>query len=611
MKKIVRLLTLIFLLIIPTSLATANTLDFKDVSQTFWAYHEIQWAQENQLVKGYNDGSFKPNNTLTESQLLVILFNYFQLQEDEVLSPEHWADGLYQLASKYGLPLNGYKSIKARDSAVTRGTLAQVLAKTQGENSDLEQSVDWLYESGITTGRTHIKGTKMEQYEPSGVITRAQTAVFFKRLSDLGITQYLGLPSEETPPSIPWEDNRITLNIPDFHPGKAYFPANDQNAVHPSNSNWNGVSRFSGPEEIQALWDISFDYDGGPSTIRTLSNPPVIGSDGTLYIQEGYLYSSSSLGYFYAISSQGELLWKYRIGTNSISPVIGDGGIIYTVGEDSIFAFYPNGTIKWQKPLNGFHGTIALGKNNTILVGSRNINGDGCQLIAYDTNGKIKWTFDDFENPANKLGSKSPVVAADGTIYIFDNWGYLYAISETGTLKWHIKTNANTGELSLGSDGTIYIAAVMVRELDYLTNGAILAVTPDGKIKWKNTQMEPTKNTHIITSDSNVIFVAGHYKVVAMNRDDGQIIWEYLYDDDFGSSSMAADKDGKLYILWRLYNGRDEIMILDLNGRILDRMKFFNKEEEFDSGLVIGHDSSIYFSVAHSDYNKLYKLGEK
>ena len=44
-----------------------------------WAAEEIRWAKENELVKGFPDGSFKPNQGVTRAAICVILFRFFKL----------------------------------------------------------------------------------------------------------------------------------------------------------------------------------------------------------------------------------------------------------------------------------------------------------------------------------------------------------------------------------------------------------------------------------------------------------------------------------------------------------------------------------------------------
>ena len=44
-----------------------------------WAKGSIEWATEKGLIKGYPDGSFKPNNPLTRAEVCAILERFYEL----------------------------------------------------------------------------------------------------------------------------------------------------------------------------------------------------------------------------------------------------------------------------------------------------------------------------------------------------------------------------------------------------------------------------------------------------------------------------------------------------------------------------------------------------
>lgn len=44
-----------------------------------WAKGSIEWAKEKGLIKGYPDGSFKPNNPLTRAEACAILERFYEL----------------------------------------------------------------------------------------------------------------------------------------------------------------------------------------------------------------------------------------------------------------------------------------------------------------------------------------------------------------------------------------------------------------------------------------------------------------------------------------------------------------------------------------------------
>jgi N-acetylmuramoyl-L-alanine amidase len=51
------------------------TQPYPDVDSARWSANKIQWAKENNIVKGYPDGSFKPSDPVTRAELVTVLQN--------------------------------------------------------------------------------------------------------------------------------------------------------------------------------------------------------------------------------------------------------------------------------------------------------------------------------------------------------------------------------------------------------------------------------------------------------------------------------------------------------------------------------------------------------
>ena len=49
---------------------------FSDVSQGVWYAKAINWANQNQIVKGYEDGTFRPNDDIVRQDIVVLLYRY-------------------------------------------------------------------------------------------------------------------------------------------------------------------------------------------------------------------------------------------------------------------------------------------------------------------------------------------------------------------------------------------------------------------------------------------------------------------------------------------------------------------------------------------------------
>jgi len=87
----------------------------------------------------------------------------------------------------------------------------------------------------------------------------------------------------------------------------------------------------------------------------------------------------------------------------------------------------------------------------------------------------IRWRF---QADADYIQAR-PAVAADGTVYVIDVYGHLYALAPGGGLKWVFNASSSGfGNVSVGADGTIYTGSTTI----------IYALAPDGTLKWQFNQ---------------------------------------------------------------------------------------------------------------------------
>ena len=140
---------------------------------------------------------------------------------------------------------------------------------------------------------------------------------------------------------------------------------------------------------------------------------PVIGADGTIYLPRK--------GAMDAFTPDAKRLWTYDVSDRLTSPSIGDDGTLYFGSDDGkVYALSSGGQLKWKFAAAGAIRTPpALTSNGEIIFGSADHN-----LYALDSFGKLKWRF--------TAGGQvfSPNVAADGTIYFQCADGKLYAIQD-------------------------------------------------------------------------------------------------------------------------------------------------------------------------------------
>jgi sugar lactone lactonase YvrE len=176
---------------------------FSDVSVEYWAREEIHFLYENMIIKGYEDGTFKPTNTVTRAQAAIMLSRALDLNAEKVENPnfEDVREDFYaydEIASVYaeGIMLGNDGKFKP-NTPLTRGQMAVILTRafdllnkpqtnviSEGAFTDVN-SEHPFYESIYALANHNIStGFEDGTFRPSESTTRAQFSVFLARALD-------------------------------------------------------------------------------------------------------------------------------------------------------------------------------------------------------------------------------------------------------------------------------------------------------------------------------------------------------------------------------------------------------------------------------------------
>jgi outer membrane protein assembly factor BamB len=282
----------------------------------------------------------------------------------------------------------------------------------------------------------------------------------------------------------------------------------------------------------------------------SISSSPAIAADGTIYIlsQDQYLH---------AVSSTGEEKWKFSVSHSFDgwpSPVVGDDGVIYTVSNApklGVYAINPDGTQKWfySAGANMFNSP-SIGHDGNIYVGIPT-DPKTNKIIALNTDGNKLW-----DKTTSLFLESTPAIADDGTIYIgsFVD-GYtgagIYSISSSGVQNWYFTTNAKEvmATPAIGNDGTIYVG-------DYNDDGSKFhAIKPDGTELWSFDTIGAIGSSAAIGSDGTIYFGENKGFFYALNSD-GTLKWKLGAGSISSSPAIGDDgtvyiggNDGKLYVI--------------------------------------------------------------
>jgi large repetitive protein len=229
---------------------------------------------------------------------------------------------------------------------------------------------------------------------------------------------------------------------------------------------------------------------------------PSIGPDGSVF-------AGSEDGRVYAFDRHGIPQWSFAAcGPVLFSPVIGTGGTLYAVSEDSLYARGPDGRRKWTVGTeSAVSGMPALASDGTVYFGTeKNLRDNRSALVAIRPDGSMRFVYREFA-----VGiSNSPVLSPDGsTLYYGDSYGGLSALNaQNGVfIKGASLNNSSTPTVStpaIGSDGTIYIGS---------GNQFYYGLGPDLQVRWMRMSGYAVASP-ALTSDSTMMLACGRLTAV-------------------------------------------------------------------------------------------------
>ncbi len=243
-----------------------------------------------------------------------------------------------------------------------------------------------------------------------------------------------------------------------------------------------------------------------------------IGSDGTIYVGSARTEPTDTglVAGFYALASDGKEKWYYAIdaGVTSV-PAIAEDGTIYVNGnmlkktadaataEGYVFAFNPNGTLKWRFKLQDWvESSPSIAVDGTVYTGSK----EGRVYALNPADGSKKWEF----VASDGIGG-APAIGNDGTLYIGSWDNNMYALTPNGKEKWRFTVDSGFETIGssavIGADGTIYFGT---------STGILYALHPDGTEKWRLPGLGSVASAPAIGKDNTIYFGAWNKKFYAI-----------------------------------------------------------------------------------------------
>ncbi|WP_159888518.1 CAP-associated domain-containing protein [Paenibacillus puerhi] len=162
-------------LIAPLSSSTVLAASgFKDTAR-HWGAKAIEWAVDRHIVDGYEDGTFRPDRAVSEPEFLAMLLRAYPMQTGADANASPWYKPYYEIAgANRWTVLNQYEA-----AAYNRGAVARLITSTQQGTLNLNDSVAYLLNNGLSQGKT---AATVEGYRASDALSRAEAVQFLMNM---------------------------------------------------------------------------------------------------------------------------------------------------------------------------------------------------------------------------------------------------------------------------------------------------------------------------------------------------------------------------------------------------------------------------------------------
>jgi len=215
MKKILTTITAIIILIFSFSVSSyAAEINFNDVKTTDWYYKNLQDLTQKNIVGGYTDGTFKPNNSLKFEEFVKLVVVAVADKPIEMIQGQDWYQIYIDKAIESKYITEQQKSLIGQN--IDRRAMAEIIYNVISNREDFNEytAEEIIYLSGKLTDLTDtdtktltisglgiICGYPDGTYKPNDSLKRSETVAVISRLIDK--EQRLPVDFDEviTPPS--------------------------------------------------------------------------------------------------------------------------------------------------------------------------------------------------------------------------------------------------------------------------------------------------------------------------------------------------------------------------------------------------------------------------
>jgi peptidoglycan DL-endopeptidase CwlO len=168
--------------------------EYHDVETEYWAKKEIEYLSKQGIINGYQNSTFKPDNTVTRAEVAKMLSETFNLSISKGssfsdVSSSHWANPYINAVADKGIFAGYGNGTFKPNKAITRGEIAALFTRAfdltnqeaTEQFSDLK-STHWAYNDIQTlTASSIATGYSNNTFQPNKETSRSEFSVFLYR----------------------------------------------------------------------------------------------------------------------------------------------------------------------------------------------------------------------------------------------------------------------------------------------------------------------------------------------------------------------------------------------------------------------------------------------
>ncbi|MBQ9097296.1 MAG: S-layer homology domain-containing protein [Clostridia bacterium] len=196
MKKFLSLI--LMLAVVLSSMAVMAAPAFTDMGADHWAMPSVEKLVNEGTIRGYEDGSFRPDNTVTRAEFVKMIGKGTENGKEEFddVDESHWG---YEYIIYSGLKGNGNNF--EPDRAITRGETVELLWRRAGGKTGVKapefvkeqlpyakNAVSWIYSTGVMIGNDGYDlrlSDTLTRAEAAALIIKSRTSTAILNAVDL------------------------------------------------------------------------------------------------------------------------------------------------------------------------------------------------------------------------------------------------------------------------------------------------------------------------------------------------------------------------------------------------------------------------------------------